>query len=74
MDKFNDIESFSHGYKQFLNACKTERETAAKAAEMAKAAGFVPLDTVQALHPGYRQKEPKIRHAPALRPYGRAKA
>ena len=48
MDKFNDIESFS----QFLNACKTERETAAKAAEMAKAAGFVPLDTVQALHPG----------------------
>ena len=52
MDKFNDIESFSHGYKHFLNACKTERETAAKAAEMAKAAGFVPLDTVQALHPG----------------------
>lgn len=52
MDKFNDIESFSHGYKQFLNACKTERETAAKAAEMAKAAGFVPLDAVQALHPG----------------------
>lgn len=52
MDKFNDIESFSHGYKQFLNACKTERETAAKAAEMAKAAGFMPLDTVQALHPG----------------------
>ncbi len=52
MDKFNDIESFSHGYKQFLNACKTERGTAAKAAEMAKAAGFVPLDTVQALHPG----------------------
>ena len=52
MDKFNDIESFRHGYKQFLNACKTERETAAKAAEMAKAAGFVPLDTVQALHPG----------------------
>ena len=52
MDKFNDIESFSHGYKQFLSACKTERETAAKAAEMAKAAGFVPLDTVQALHPG----------------------
>lgn len=52
MDKFNDIESFSHGYKRFLNACKTERETAAKAAEMAKAAGFVPLDTVQALHPG----------------------
>lgn len=52
MDKFNDIESFSHGHKQFLNACKTERETAAKAAEMAKAAGFVPLDTVQALHPG----------------------
>ena len=52
MDKFNDIESFSHGYKQFLNACKTERETSAKAAEMAKAAGFVPLDTVQALHPG----------------------
>lgn len=52
MDKFNDIESFSHGYKHFLNACKTERETAAKAAEMAKAAGFMPLDTVQALHPG----------------------
>lgn len=52
MDKFNDIESFSHGYKQFLNACKTERETAAKAAEMTKAAGFVPLDAVQALHPG----------------------
>ena len=52
MDKFNDIESFSHGYKRFLNACKTERETAAKAAEMAKAASFVPLDTVQALHPG----------------------
>jgi len=52
MNKFNDIESFSHGYKQFLNACKTERETSAKAAEIAKAAGFVPLDTVQALHPG----------------------
>lgn len=52
MDKFNDIESFSHGYKQFLNACKTERETAAKAAEMAKAAGFVPLDMAQELHPG----------------------
>lgn len=52
MDQFNDIESFSHGYKQFLNACKTERETAAKAAEMAKAAGFVPLDMAQELHPG----------------------
>lgn len=52
MDKFNDIESFSHGYKQFLNTCKTERETAAKAAEMAKDAGFVPLDTVRELHPG----------------------
>lgn len=52
MDKFNDIESFSHGYKQFLNACKTERETSAKAVEMAKAAGFMPLDTVQDLHPG----------------------
>lgn len=52
MDQFNDIESFSHGYKQFLNACRTERETAAKAAEMAKAAGFVPLDMAQELHPG----------------------
>lgn len=37
-------ETFCQGYKEFLNACKTERETAACIGALAKKAGFMPLE------------------------------
>lgn len=40
------IMEFSVGYKQFLDQCKTERESAVKIIEMAKAAGFRDLDAI----------------------------
>ena len=43
MEKDSHAEVFSRGYKTFLNACKTERETASRAVEMAREAGFQPL-------------------------------
>lgn len=52
MGKDSHAEIFSRGYKTFLNVCKTERETAARAVEMAREAGFQPLGEMQALHPG----------------------
>lgn len=39
-------EAFCEGYKDFLNRCKTERETAARVAAMAEEAGFKNLDTL----------------------------
>lgn len=38
------IQAFSEGYKDFLNTCKTERESAERIAELARAAGFENLD------------------------------
>ena len=52
MEKDSHAEVFSRGYKAFLNVCKTERETAARAVEIAREAGFQPLGEMQALHPG----------------------
>lgn len=40
------IQHFSVGYKQFLDQCKTERETAAQVVAMAQAAGFRDLDAL----------------------------
>ena len=38
------IQEFSENYKLFLNTCKTERESAAKIASLAREAGFMDLD------------------------------
>ena len=38
------IMKFAEGYKDFLNTCKTERETAAEIVRRARAAGFRNLD------------------------------
>ena len=46
MKDHDQIMAFSEGYKQFLNQCKTERESAVKIIEMAQTAGFRDLDTL----------------------------
>ena len=38
------IQIFTENYKLFLNTCKTERESAAKIASLAREAGFMDLD------------------------------
>lgn len=38
------VDKFAEGYKDFLNAAKTERESVDYAVAAAKAAGFVPFD------------------------------
>lgn len=55
-NKENDctMESFIRGYKVFLDSAKTERETISVAVDMAIAAGFVDMDSVDQLKPGDR--------------------
>lgn len=47
-------DRYCEGYKQFLDKGKTEREAAAAAVEMAKAAGFVPFDKKKTYKAGDR--------------------
>lgn len=45
---------FCEGYKDFLNAAKTEREVVAKAVELLQQEGFVPFDPETTYAPGDR--------------------
>lgn len=44
--------AYCEGYKQFLNAARTEREAVKEAIAMAEAAGFVPYEYGMTLQPG----------------------
>lgn len=44
--------AYCEGYKQFLNAARTERETVKEAIAMAEEAGFVPYEYGMTLQPG----------------------
>ncbi|MGI6075580.1 MAG: aminopeptidase [Pyramidobacter sp.] len=46
--KTKHIMKFAEGYKDFLNTCKTERETAAEIVRLARDAGFKNLDDLYA--------------------------
>jgi len=45
-------EKFCEGYKEFLNAGKTERECVNEAVKMLNAAGYVPYDETKLYQPG----------------------
>jgi aspartyl aminopeptidase len=45
-------DAFCEGYKAFLNACKTERESAAWVVEQARAHGFTPFEEGKIYAPG----------------------
>ena len=51
-DEKDEVFAFCEGYKDFLNACKTERECVDYTVEMAIENGFVNLDYVTELKPG----------------------
>lgn len=42
-EEMNTVDSYCEGYKQYLDAAKTEREAVATAVEMAEKNGFVPF-------------------------------
>ena len=46
------VEAYCTGYKQFLDAGKTERECVDRAVSLAESAGFQPYTRGAALHPG----------------------
>ena len=46
------LEAYCTGYKQFLDAGKTERECAAYTVELAQAQGYVPYQRGMSLKPG----------------------
>lgn len=50
-------KSFCEGYKEFLNASKTERETVETVEEILKKNGFIPLGQAETLYPGDRVYE-----------------
>jgi aspartyl aminopeptidase len=41
------LAAFATGYREFLNCCRTERQTAEFLVQKAKKAGFVPLDALE---------------------------
>ncbi|HIW22429.1 MAG TPA: aminopeptidase, partial [Candidatus Acutalibacter stercoravium] len=45
-------DAFAEGYKAFMNAAKTERETVTWAVQAAEAAGFEPLRPMKMYQPG----------------------
>lgn len=48
----SEMMDMCDGYREFLDKGKTERECVKEAVEMAKAAGYVDLDTIDSLKPG----------------------
>ena len=46
------VFKFSEGYKDFLNKCKTERESVAETVRFAEDCGFKPLESFKALKEG----------------------
>ena len=51
-EEMKKSQRFCEGYKEFLNAAKTERESVAFAVEAAEKAGFVPFDPAAKYAPG----------------------
>ena len=46
------IFKFSEGYKDFLNTCKTERESVKETIRLAEECGFKPLESFETLKEG----------------------
>ena len=51
-EQAGEIFAYAEGYKQFLNAARTEREAVKEAIRMAEAEGFVPYTFGMELQPG----------------------
>ena len=51
-EQTGEIFAYAEGYKQFLNAARTEREAVKEAIRMAEAEGFVPYTFGMELQPG----------------------
>ena len=51
-EQTGEIFAYAEGYKQFLDAARTEREAVREAIRMAEEAGFVPYTFGMALQPG----------------------
>ena len=51
-EDMSKAQKFNEGYKAFLNAAKTERESVTFAVEQAEKAGFVPFDPQASYRPG----------------------
>ena len=53
-EQTGEIFAYAEGYKQFLNAARTEREAVKEAIRMAEAEGFVPYTFGMELQPARR--------------------
>ena len=51
-EQAGEIFAYAEGYKQFLDAARTEREAVKEAIRMAEAEGFVPYTFGMELQPG----------------------
>ena len=51
-EQTGEIFAYAEGYKQFLDAARTEREAVKEAIRMAEEAGFVPYTFGMELQPG----------------------
>lgn len=51
-EQTGEIFAYAEGYKQFLDAARTEREAVREAIRMAEEAGFVPYTFGMELQPG----------------------
>ena len=51
-EELQKADAFAEGYKAFMNAAKTERETVTWAVQAAEAAGFEPLRPMKMYQPG----------------------
>ena len=51
-EQTGEIFAYAEGYKQFLDAARTEREAVKEAIRMAEAEGFVPYTFGMELQPG----------------------
>ena len=58
-EQVKELEALSGRYKAFLNAGKTERECAAEAIRLARAAGYQSLEEVQ--QTGKKQSKSPVR-------------
>ena len=53
-EELEAVEAYAVGYKQYLDAAKTEREAVVESVRLAEAQGFVPFDPTASLKPGDR--------------------
>ena len=47
-EDLTELESFAAEYKNFISLCKTERECASAAIDMAREAGYISMDEARA--------------------------